>query len=794
MSRSVLGVWVSLLFLVCPGFLSASTSADFQNNPGPTINVTLTNPGFETTWTSGSNPTGWTRSSSSYFTANRNTTYKKAGSASVALARTTSSSRYIYQNVTVDAGRIYTVSAAFRDAGNGRARVLLYFYNGTSIITSVAGSYTTNSTSFQTKTVSGLAPAKTTKIQIRLEVSDDPAGSRATIYADAVSVVSTSNQGYLDNDANAIWNRPPGFYKDGSYWYAIFHAPATATRVRLEGAFTQWLTRCIDLTKTPDGKFWWYKAADSDFYTVPAAGDTYDFIINGTTHTQDPAARWVQNSGLAAYSKVTKGTYVWNDTDWYRPGWEYYMIYQVHPLRFTSRNGSVTPLQQIIEEIDGDGSNDYIYNLSPTAIELLPVNEFAGDYSWGYNPSFYYACEASYGSPDQLKQLVDTAHQQGMAVILDLVYNHAGTGDNVLWTVDSTTYFDGDTTWGAMINFDNDIARHFFVQNILYLAREYHIDAFRFDATRVMHVSSHDCIRVPGSGGGWEFLREIRSEVRAVDPDILLIAEELPNDWYITQENIGSSWDGDYHGPFDSQWCDPFHDNFKAVLTGDNNLDRLYSVFTTYGDNWQDGLIYSESHDEVGNTDDRIAKRARDGKGWEMCQVSGTGTILGRGIPMVFMGQEAGEWMQFGQNDGDLASYNPGTGTTWWDDRLDLNAYESDAGRTKVRNWFRKMFDIRLANLPAFAWENIQITHVNNSNKICAFTRYNGKYLIIMNFGATSWPNYFVGVTGTYRELANTSWAAYNLGSYPYTSKGTTYQYLNEFAIPAYGAVVLERQ
>src|SRR3954452_2271537 len=100
---------------------------------------------------------------------------------------------------------------------------------------------------------------------------------------------------------------------------------------------------------------------------------------------------------------------------------------------------------------------------------------------------------------------------------------------------------------------------------------------------------------------------------------LLLIAEELPNDWGITVENANFGCAPDGHGPFDSQWIDAFHDHFADVLAG-GNLGQLWDTFTVYGDSWQDGLIYTESHDEVGNVDGRIARRGRDGKGWEMDQ------------------------------------------------------------------------------------------------------------------------------------------------------------------------------
>lgn len=473
--------------------------------------------------------------------------------------------------------------------------------------------------------------------------------------ANVGSVPCRAAPAWLDGDPNAIWARSPGFYKEGNDWYAIIHVKPTVTRVRLAGDFTNSATNAIELTQTPDGKFWWFRGTDASFAAAPKAGDKYKFILNegqggADQDRQDPAARRVENSGLSSSSLVTiSDGYTWHDAGWSRPDWSRHLIYQVHPSRFTSRNQDsngvpLAPLRQITEELDGDGDNDYLNHVGATTIQLLPVNEFAGDVSWGYNPSFFYAVESAYGTPDDLKQLVDTAHQHGKAVILDLVYNHGGTGDNVLWQIAQEgmhqgTYYDGDTVWGALVNFDNDVARHYFAQNVAYLAREYHVDGFRFDFTRPIHNESDGNIRVRGSGGGWRFVREVRAKAKAVDPGLVLIAEELPNTWYVTQESVDSPFAGDPHGPFDAQWTDPFHDHFKAALTG-QHLNHVYEVFTSFGDSWQDALVYTESHDEVGNTDDRIARRARDGKGWEMDQVAAAGTILARGIPMVFMGQE----------------------------------------------------------------------------------------------------------------------------------------------------------
>ncbi|HKH20625.1 MAG TPA: alpha-amylase family glycosyl hydrolase, partial [Gammaproteobacteria bacterium] len=243
------------------------------------------------------------------------------------------------------------------------------------------------------------------------------AGSSAQALAQEIA--------WLDGNPDAIWSRSPGFYRDSDAWYAIIHVKPNVTRVQLAGEFTSGSNDPLDLTKTPDGKFWWLKKTDTEFPRAPRAGDKYWFILhldNGAkAETQDPAARRVENSDLRARSIVTVSSqYSWGDVNWRRPGWEYYLIYQLHPRRFTARNPGLNPFQQISEELNNNGQNDYLNNAGATAIQLMPVNEFPGNFSWGYNPSFFYAVESSYGTPDQLKQLVDTAHRNGKAVILDL--------------------------------------------------------------------------------------------------------------------------------------------------------------------------------------------------------------------------------------------------------------------------------------------------------------------------------------------------------------------------------------
>ena len=250
----------------------------------------------------------------------------------------------------------------------------------------------------------------------------------------------------------------------------------------------------------------------------------------------------------------------------------------------------------------------------------MPVNEVATRNSWGYDPAFFYAVEEAYGGPEALKRLVDTCHRHGIAVLLDVVFNHAGTADNVLWSVAPGSYFAGDTEWGAMVNFRHPQARNFFEQNLVYLQREFHVDGFRLDHTfTILHSDEGRWpVRQPGPGGGWEFLHGLRHALHTqADPACHLMAEHLPNEWAVT--NFG--------GPMDTQWCDGFHDNLELACRRLPAMEQLREALLTTHllcDEWFKATNYAESHDEVGNEPDRVANLAGFGQGLRMAKTTTT--------------------------------------------------------------------------------------------------------------------------------------------------------------------------
>jgi len=269
-------------------------------------------------------------------------------------------------------------------------------------------------------------------------------------------------------------------------------------------------------------------------------------------------------------------------------------------------------------------------------------------------------------------------------------------------------------------------------------------------------------------------------------PNIFMIAEELPNTDNISKEDIGSDYKGTNHGPFDSQWRDNFHDSLKRVLMGTGKLDELYNVFSDFGDNWHDGVIYSESHDEVSNHDpntnweDRVAKVARDEKGRQMSRISITATLLSRGIPMIFMGQEGAEETPFDINA--------------WSDRIPIEKYETDSYITPLLKWNSDVFMLRKKDSSSFSSGDIKITHIYDDNGVAVFTRDNSKYVVVLNFKGTQFENYDIGVKGNYKEVMNSDSSEYKLGDAGSCSNGSGVTIdISSICIPQYGVVIFRK-
>jgi 1,4-alpha-glucan branching enzyme len=553
--------------------------------------------------------------------------------------------------------------------------------------------------------------------------------------------------------------------------------------VQVTGDWTGWRRRPLEMRSTMDGAYWWAEVPVDEVVRHSNGDDyhglRYKFLLNGTRLVQDPAAGWVENSNPASASRLLRHSrFRWTDAGWRIPGWDHLIVYQLHPARFSGRFGhAIPPLLRVARELEDKAG--YLRGLGVTALLLMPVNEVGSINSWGYDPAFFYAVEESYGGPDALKQLVDTCHRHGIAVLLDVVFNHAGTTDNVLWPVARSSFFDGDTQWGAMINFDHPQCRHFFEQNLVYFQREYHIDGFRLDHTHTIVHSDKPgwFVTQPGSGGGWEFLDGLRRALHGqADRRCILTAEHLPNEWAVTN----------YPGPMDSQWCDDFHDRLVDACAGQHVMPQLAEAMLlshTACDDWFKVTNYPESHDEVGNVNSRIAWVAGQGRGLRMAKVAATMTLFSRGIPMWFMGAESGEHRQFHASEH----------TT-----LDLDRYLASDSQRRVRSWWQALCGLRRnPNLKGPA--PLRIHHAQDQTLVLSRGMAR-EFFVVCNFGWSARRESLARLgmpDGSYRELWNSTWPAFAVEHEDEHTNGGRNAHLRRdhgLNIPDYGAVVLQRR
>jgi len=378
------------------------------------------------------------------------------------------------------------------------------------------------------------------------------------------------------------------------------------------------------------------------------AGTQYWYKLNNDILRADPASRW-QPEGVHGPSAIVSRDFNWTDNDWSGPGLQNMIIYELHTGTFTPSGN----FKGIISKLN------YLQTLGINAIEIMPIAQFPGSRNWGYDGVFPFAVQNSYGTPDDLKQLVNEAHHHGIAVILDVVYNHAGPEGNYL--PDFGPFFTEKykTPWGNAMNFDGpgcDGVRDFFIQNAMMWLDEFHIDALRLDAVHAIYDFSAK-----------HFMEELSEEVRLLEQRAatkkILIAElDLNNPRYITPIEKGGY-------DMDAQWVDEFHHAVHTVLTGEKSgyyedfggLDMiaqsLQSSYVYTGQysphrkkhfgvepsncSYDQFIAFIQNHDQVGNrlAGDRLSVTLSN----EQLKLAAATLLLSPHVPLLFMGEEYGE-------------------------------------------------------------------------------------------------------------------------------------------------------
>jgi maltooligosyltrehalose trehalohydrolase len=378
-------------------------------------------------------------------------------------------------------------------------------------------------------------------------------------------------------------------------------------------------------------------------------GDLYQFEINGENKFPDPASLG-QPLGVHGPSQIIRLDYFhWTDLDWQNIPLEEYIFYELHTGTF-SESGTFAGIEEKL---------DYMVSLGVTAIEIMPVAQFPGDRNWGYDGVLPFAVQNSYGGAEALQHLVNACHEKGLAVVLDVVYNHMGPEGNYLGNFGPYFTNKYKTPWGDAINFDDawsDGVRHYYIENALMWLRDFHIDALRLDAVHAIRDFSPVHI-----------LRELKEYVSALEKETgrihYLIAESDLNDVRYVK-----SIENDGYG-MDAQWMDEFHHALR-VTTGQSQTgyysdfsgiihlakaykdayvyDGIYSEHRhrTFGSSTSgiDGkrfIVFAQNHDQVGNRSP--AERTSNLVSLDMQKVMAGAVMVSPFLPLLFMGEEYSE-------------------------------------------------------------------------------------------------------------------------------------------------------
>lgn len=292
------------------------------------------------------------------------------------------------------------------------------------------------------------------------------------------------------------------------------------------------------------------KESDGTFTLTTAAarpGTRYRYVVDGNPYP-DPASRR-QPEGVHGPSEVVDpNAYNWRDNDWRGRPWEEVVLYELHLGAFSDSGDFAGAMRQL----------DHLCRLGVTAVELMPIAEFPGERNWGYDGVFPYAPSSRYGRPEELKALVEACHSRGLAILLDVVYNHFGPEGNYLPAIAPDFFTERyHTPWGAAIDFagsHNRAVRDYFIHNALYWLEEYHFDGLRFDAVHAIYDDSHP-----------DILTEIGKTIRHQIPgrEIHLVLENDRNEAHrLTRRNGRPEC-------FTAQWNDDLHHALHVMITGE---------------------------------------------------------------------------------------------------------------------------------------------------------------------------------------------------------------------------------
>ncbi len=532
-----------------------------------------------------------------------------------------------------------------------------------------------------------------------------------------------------------------------------------ADQVSVAGSFNHWVWGRTPLAREKNGTW----SAD-----VPGAraGDEYKYVIRRGDQLlwrTDPYARAIalppQNALIPPAAARHKATFR-------PPPVEELVIYELHVGTFNWQPGAPAgTFQGVIDRLP------YLNALGVNALELMPVMEFAGHRSWGYNPAHPFAVAQVYGGAKGLRRLVKAAHDHGIAVIVDVVYNHFGPDNLSLWQFDGWhenghggIYFYNDwraeTPWAhTRPDFGRPEVRAYIRHNVLMWLEEYQVDGLRWDATAYLrHARGQDGDPAGDLPDGWRLMQGIHAEIHQRFPGRLSIAEDLQGNAWLTRALPDGG--AGFHSQWDARFVHPIR---AAVIAVDDRQRSMPAVADAiryrYNDNAFERVIYSESHDEVANGKARVPEEIAPGRtdslpARKRSALAAVLVFTSPGIPMLFQGQEFLE-------DG------------WFDDGrpLDWGKAASNAGMIQL---YRDLIRLRRneeGHTLGLQGQHCHVFRLDDQSKHIAFHRWSrggpGDNVVVMvNFSHRPVHRLTLGFPhpGAWRVRFNSDWSYYDPG------------------------------
>ncbi|HMP75328.1 MAG TPA: carbohydrate-binding protein [Kiritimatiellia bacterium] len=490
-----------------------------------------------------------------------------------------------------------------------------------------------------------------------------------------------------------------------------------ATSVGVKGQFSGWAT--LTLTKEGATPYWSRDVAGAQ------AGQEYKYVLNNSFEKRDPRARRVTNSNGNSIIH-DPNAFDWGGVETVVPWLNDLVIYEMHVGTFNAEAWVPNTFDQAIEKLD------HLVDLGVSAVQVMPVAEFAGDKSWGYNPADPFAIESALGGPDAFRRFVKACHQRGIAVLVDVVHNHYGPSDLALWRFDGWSangkggiYFYNDfrssTLWGdTRPDYGRAEVRDYIRDNILMFLQEYRVGGFRWDSVWSMLYANNGTTHLPDAEN---LLRDINWMMQTGFPGRIRIAEDHAFDFNMN---------------FDSQWDVQFHDHIKWQVTRGSDSERNMNWLADRIANWasHNRVIFSESHDSVGGLNDKQRlPRDIDGSNpasiWaRKRQLLAAGiTLTAPGIPMLFQGQEMNEDWTFAAE----------TALRW-------SLTNTHAGIVRAYSDLVHLRRNRWGGTQGLKGTGVNVHHKDDLNKVIAYVRWDAgggadDVVVAANFSAQNFTN-----------------------------------------------------